>query len=524
MALVRSHGPVRPLALSGLCLLLTLAACAEPEIAPEDPLVHEAGPYDLRALSVSDDHRIVDDLDREVLLRGVNITSLGEYWQGNPDYPPTLPTTGEDWDDMAALGLSVIRLVVHWSRLEPERGQLDNTYLDEIDEAVTLAAEHGLYTVIDMHQDAYSATIYTPPEEACPEGSWPGKGWDGAPAWATLTDGLSTCVTGDRNSAPAVVAAWNHFYDNTDGIRDNFVATWAAVAQRFAERPEVAGYDLLNEPETSRPASELTPIYDELLVELIEAIRGAGSDQLIFLEPAIPAGDAAMGLVLADPVRMGVESFNLVGSTHNYAESIDTTGMTLEVTNDLIWAMAEAQGTGVWIGEYGFWSTSDEVLEVAARYAADEDEHAQGGAWWQWRQPCGDPHSLHREDDTWQPGETVTHLHRMDCVEGVDLGPTEEFVALLGRGYPRFTPGRIQRLSSDPESGQLVVEADVDAAGGEVVLWTPTDSSTHDVWTEGLEGLTEVAVGSGRLLTATVEAEGRYAIGVDPHSLLNNTL
>jgi endoglycosylceramidase len=501
-------------AATALCPLLLGVACAEP--GPDSPDPEPPDLFELRPLSVSDDHRIVDDLDRDVLLRGVNITSLGEYWQGNPDYPPTLPTTGEDWDAMAARGLSVIRLVVHWSRLEPERGQLDSTYLDEIDATVTAAAEHGLYTVIDMHQDAYSAFIYTPADEACPEGSWPGKGWDGAPAWATLTDGSSTCVTGDRNSAPAVVTAWNHFYDNSDGIRDNFVATWDAVGERFAGRAEVAGYDLLNEPDTSRPASELTPIYDELLTELIAAIRGAGADQLIFLEPAIPAGDTANGLILADPVRMGVESHNLVGSLHNYAESIDTTGLTLEQTNDLIWTMAEAQGTGVWVGEYGFWSTSAEVLEVAARYATDEDVHAQGGAWWQWRQPCGDPHSLHRDGDSWQPGDTIVHLNSMDCVEGVDLGPTEEFLSLLGRGYPRAAPGRIQLLQSDPPSGQLLLEARSARAGGELVLWTPTEEATHAVWTEGLDDLTEHAVPGGRLLTATVAADGSYAIGVDP--------
>jgi len=500
--------------LPGLCLLLSLAGCTEPETTPEVPV--DEGIPELRALSVSDDNRIVDDRDREVLLRGVNITSLGEYWQGNPDYPPTLPTTGEDWDAMAGRGLSVIRLVVHWSRLEPSRGQLDTAYLDEIDAAVTAAAEHGLYTVIDMHQDAYSAFIFTDDDEVCPEGSWPGKGWDGAPAWATLTDGLSTCVTGDRNSAPAVVAAWNHFYDNSDGIRDRFVATWVAVAERFAGRPEVAGYDLLNEPDTSRPASELTPLYDALLVELIGGIRGVGADQLIFLEPAIPAGDTSHGLILADPVRMGVEPFNLVGSTHNYAESIDTTGLTLEMTNDLIWTMAEAQGTGVWIGEYGFWSTSAETLEVAARYAADEDAHAQGGAWWQWRQPCGDPHSLHREGDGWVPGDTVVHLNTLDCVEGVDLGPTEEFLALLGRGYPRISPGRIQLLQSDPDSGQLLLEGRSAVAGETLVVWTPTGEDTHEVWTEGLDPPTELAVPGGRLVTATVTDDGGYTLGIDP--------
>jgi len=506
-----------PLCLSGL-LLVTACSAADPDddSAPVGDDDDGVGVVDLRPLSVSDDNRIVDDLGRDVLLRGVNITSLGEYWQGNPDYPPTLPTTDEDWDAMAGLGLSVIRLVVHWSRLQPERGPVDEAYLDEIDGYVTAAAEHGLYTVIDMHQDAYSAFIYTAEDETCPEDAWPGKGWDGAPEWATITDGLSTCVTGDRNSAPAVVAAWNHFYDNTDGIRDEFVLTWTAIAERFAGRPEVAGYDLINEPETSRPAAELTPIYDDLLTELIEAIRGAGSDQLIFLEPAIPAGDTGMGLILADPVRMGVESFNLVGSTHNYAESIDTTGLSLEMTNDLIWTMAEAQGTGVWIGEYGFWSTSEGTLEVAARYAVDEDAHAQGGAWWQWRQPCGDPHSLHRDGDTWQPGDTIVHLNSMDCVAGVDLGPTEEFTVLLGRGYPRATPGRIEQLTSDPFTGQLSLEARDDDAGGTLVVWTPTSAATHVIRSEGLDDLAELVVGDGRLITATVAAAGDYTVGVDP--------
>jgi endoglycosylceramidase len=213
------------------------------------------------------------------------------------------------------------------------------------------------------------------------------------------------------------------------------------VAERFAGRTEVAGYDLLNEPETSRPSSELTPLYDELLSELISAIRQTGSEQLIFLEPTIPAGNQSHGLVLADPGRMGVDAFNLVGATHNYAESIDATGLTLELTNTLLWVMAESQGTGVWIGEYGFWSTTPETLEIVGRYAADEDAHAQGGAWWQWRQPCGDPHSLERVGDTWQPIDTVIHLHAMDCTTQTEIGPTDAFLSVLGRGYPRVAPG-----------------------------------------------------------------------------------
>ncbi len=495
-----------------LLVLPALTACT-PE--PGDSGAPPFDPFALRPLAVSSDGRIVDDLDREVLLRGVNITSLGEYWQGNPDHPPTMPTTEDDWDEMAALGLQVVRLVVHWSRIEPERGRIDEAYLDEIEGYVQAAAEHGIYTVIDMHQDAYSAFISTPEDETCPEGSRPGKGWDGAPAWATLTDGLSTCPTGDRNSAPAVVAAWNHFYDDTDGIQQRFVASWGAVAERFAGRAAVAGYDLLNEPDTSRQASELTPLYESLLAETARAIRASGADQLLFLEPAIPAGDPDLGLIFPDPARMGIEGHNLVGATHNYAESIDTTGLSLEATNALIHTLAEQQETGVWIGEYGFWSTSEATLEVAARYAADEDAWVQGGAWWQWRQPCGDPHSLGWDGDSWEPGETVTHIHTMDCVAGVDLGLTEPFTRLLGRGYPRVAPGRITKLQSDPETGALHIAAE-DAEPGQVaVIWTPTPAGTHPLWSEGLDAIEEHPRGEGRLITATVATGGDWALGVE---------
>ena len=34
-----------------------------------------------------------------------------------------------------------------------------------------------------------------------------GPGQDGAPAWAVITDGLSTCTPGERNAAPAVRAS-----------------------------------------------------------------------------------------------------------------------------------------------------------------------------------------------------------------------------------------------------------------------------------------------------------------------------
>ncbi len=479
---------------------------------------------ELRPLQTSADHQIVDDRGRQVLLRGANVNSLGRYWQGVPSLDPTLPVTDADWDTMAAYGFSVIRLIITWSRVEPTRGNIDHAYLDEVAAYVDAAADHGIYTVIDMHQDAWTDTIATTDAAACPPGTSPAKGWDGAPAWATITDGLSTCLeSGDRNSSPAVTRAWNHFYDNTDGIRDALAAAWGAVAARFAGRPEVAGYDLLNEPEVSRPADELTPLYEAFVRDAVTAIRdaeraaGAAFDHLVFVEPGIPAGDLSRGLIIPDPGRVGLPTTNIVAAPHNYGESI-TDFITIEAMSDLFDSFAAELGLPVWVGEYGFWDTGDETMAKVRRYAANEDAKVQGGAWWQWRQSCGDPHSVQ-----WRDGEVVatdvveTHLNLLQCPHNTGMGPNEAFLDVLGRAYPRLIPGRVTDLVSDPDTGvfTLAAHADAPAVGQELVVWTPTaNDAAHRVTSRGLVDLVEHEVPGGRLITARVADAGGYTLAI----------
>ncbi len=529
----RRHRFRRPVALAVAGALL-LAACSsdgDPEGAgptatpPDDTATITVtppvdGPLALRPLSTSDG-RIVDDLGRDVLLRGVNVTSLGEYWQGDADHPPTQPMTDADWAAMAANGFSVVRLVVSWSRLEPEREAFDEAYVAEIDEYVTAAAAHGMHTVIDMHQDAYTATIATTDAAECPEGTSPAKGWDGAPGWATITDGGSTCITGDRNSSEAVTAAWNHFYDDTDGIRTRFAATWGRLAEHFAGRPEVAGYDLLNEPEVSRPAAELTPLYDALIADVVTEIRDAEADapfgHLLFIEPAIPAGNPAFGIVVPDPERIGLPITNVVAAPHNYAESIDIGEVTIEAMNDLFLGVAGGIGIPTWLGEHGWWGTDAESLEELDRFAADLDANVLGGAWWQWRQPCGDPHSVPwgGYEATGESNEQI-HLHGLACPGDEDLGPTEELLRIVRRAYPRAAPGTITTLESDWRTGALTVEGTGAAAGDELVAWTPTGTDGPTAVLEGLEDLVEHEVDGGRVLTATVVADGAWSLRLVP--------
>ncbi|MCU1448711.1 MAG: Endoglycosylceramidase, partial [Acidimicrobiales bacterium] len=192
--------------------------------------------------------RIADADGRHVLLRGVNTNQLGDYYQANLNLAPTVPLTEDDFAQMEALGFDAVRLIVHWSLLEPRRGFIDTDYLDRVHQAVDWAATHGIYVILDMHQDAWGKYIATPPGTLCPPGLQPAIGWDGAPQWATITDGMTTCREQLRELSPAVGQAFANLWIDRDGIQTELVKTWAALAKEFAADPAVAGYDLLNEP------------------------------------------------------------------------------------------------------------------------------------------------------------------------------------------------------------------------------------------------------------------------------------
>src|SRR3954451_1947065 len=195
-----------------LCVLLLAGACSSSSPKANDSTDTTVAAADaspggaLRPLHATrgDDARVVDDQGRQVLLRGVNLNVLGDYYQANADYPTVIPATDADWAEMQSEGIDVVRLLMSWSSLEPTRGMIDHDYLQRIHDAVDMAKAHDIYVVLDMHQDAFSKNTPTPAGTTCPDGSKPSIGWDGAPDWATLTNGKDTCAAaGVRELSPA---------------------------------------------------------------------------------------------------------------------------------------------------------------------------------------------------------------------------------------------------------------------------------------------------------------------------------
>lgn len=190
--------------------------------------------------------RVVDAEGREVLLRGVNVNALAEYWQGT-DFPTVFPFGEADAAQMAEIGWSAARLLVSWSRVEPSPGVYDEAYLQEVDRAIEVLARHGLYAIVDLHQDAWGPTLAARPDEVCGATEQPALGWDGAPGWATLDGGAPRCTTaGIRETSPAVVAAFAAFFADSPGpdgvgIRTRYVRMLGHLAARWAQVESVAG-------------------------------------------------------------------------------------------------------------------------------------------------------------------------------------------------------------------------------------------------------------------------------------------
>jgi endoglycosylceramidase len=452
---------------------------------------------------------IVDEDGRQVLLRGVNLNGLGDYYQANPDLPPNVPVEESDFEEMATFGFDVVRLLVSWSRLQPEPGVIDDDYIAEIRTAVDQAGAHGIYVVLDMHQDAYSKYVATPEGETCPAGTNPAKGWDGAPEWATITDGASTCIIGEvRETSPASITAFENFWTNRDGIQDHFRDAWAALATEFAADPTVAGYDLFNEPGTGSSADQEPARLGEFYGRTIDAIRAAeaevddGFDHIVFFEP-----HAAWGTFGTMPVPEATftDDQNIVFAPHIYAGSI---APTVTVKQGFTYA-AEAAATfdvTFWSGEWGWFGEDEESLAELATYAAEEDRYMVGGTWWQWFQSCGDPHSVSRADD-FQPADELTHFRRTGCPGDEDLGPVESFARVLSRTYPRAAPGRLTEFQNDLETGRAHVAGTSDTDDAVLDLWIPGEAEPEITGT-GIGEVELIPVPGGH--RALVEVDQTY--------------
>lgn len=387
---------------------------------------------------------IVDGKGNRLLLRGVNVNGLVQY---PTDYAEAVLTGATDAREMAALGFNFVRLNVSWSRIEPAPRRFSHTYLDRIARTVGLLEREGIYVLVDMHQDRYNRRLY------------PGQEADGAPDWATRTDGVPCTAVGGNTSACAQRAA-EHFWsdDHVDGagLQEQFARALLAVSRRLRHDPRLLGFDLFNEPYPASPPpagfehAQLWPFYRKL----IQTLRRDGDRRMIWFEPSI-----IRDVTDADPAAARFSrDQNLVYEPHIYTDVFSGAGHPTPATPARLAASYQAAlresraydaalVDGEWGGGAGgVWETyRNDNLDLQDKLGIDS-------AFWIWKQR---PFAY-----SWQVVETSGRLRR-DCRKAQELS----------RPHVDAVPGRL--LDSFYMTNRLTVH--VVGPGGTLELWSGTE-------------------------------------------------
>jgi endoglycosylceramidase len=387
---------------------------------------------------ISHDGRwLTDSQGRALVLHGVNMVYK------RPPYAPDAAGFGaDDARFLAANGFNTVRLGLIYAAVEPQPGVYDDAYLDRIAKTVDELGRHGIAVLLDFHQDLYNERFE-------------GEGW---PDWAVIDDGLPAEPKNGfpRNyvGLPALNVAFDHFWDNTDGLQDHYAASWAHVAQRFAHHPAVLGYDLLNEPWPGNAwqacaqgdgcfdfDAKLTAFY----AKTTAAIRAVDPATLVFVEPNVLANSGARSHL------QGFGDDNIGLSFHDYCAAEERA--TCLPLDDKVFQQAETvakrfDGPAL-LTEFGATTNLQTLTDMA-----DRADRFQVG-WQEWHYcGCDDP-------TTTGPGTTQA------LVYDPAKPPTGANVATgklraLARAYPQAIAGTPRRWDFDPKPRVLTVS------------WTPT--------------------------------------------------
>lgn len=504
----------------GLGLGLGLGACAPREGAPldgastdavADTTPTEAGNFDAEmpgdsslieaatdAPRVAPPPRFLTDREgRALLLHGLNVDS---HAKGDPERSPRL--TESDVARMATQwGFGIARYLVFWDQLEPQPGRIDEAYLARIATRLDWFARHGVYVVLDLHQDVYAARF------CC----------DGAPEWAIRSDGQPFALQPQwfqNYQQPAVLRAFDNFWNDTGphaDLQTHYGDVLAALARRFHAHPAVLGYDVMNEPSggtafdaieaaqgRSRGVNSAVARFDrERLVpfyqRMIGRIRAEDPDGYVFVEPRY--GAAANGAeqhwsVLSDP-RPGEP--RVVYAPHLYSLSYEAVMRYVRGTDRTVprWIDARnaervAQNWPVFIGEWGLDQTFAGATDYDDDVLAMADSALLGWTYW-----SADPGS-------WGP---------------IDGDPPRETALLerLVRTYPQRVGGTPRALRWNRETRTCVLDFDTrEGVRAPTVFFVPKSR----FYSRGF--IVECSDPAGRWSQRFDEATQRLEVTVDP--------
>jgi endoglycosylceramidase len=385
---------------------------------------------------------ITDAKGRVAILHGVNMVTKV------PPYAPAAQGFGDD--DAAFLqrnGFNTVRLGLIYKGVEPSPGSYDDGYLNSIAATEANLASHGVFSLLDFHQDMYNERFQ-------------GEGW---PDWAVQDDGLPNPMLGFPNnyfSSPALIRAFDHFWANDPGpggvgLQDRYAAAWGHVASRFATAKHTVGFDLLNEPWPGSPwATCLTlngcPAFDTGTMgpfyrRVFDRIRAVEGQQLIWYEPNVLFNFSADTNIPALGDRAAGFSFHfyctpgLAAPPYNLASCNEQNDHVLANADK----RAQSSGDALMLSEFG---ATDDLTTIRANVKA-ADRHMDSWQYWHYCE-CQDP-------TTTGTGTQAIVIDPAQPPVGANVKQTK--LDVLAEPYPQVVAGTPTSYSFDDATGRFTL-------------------------------------------------------------------
>ncbi len=364
---------------------------------------------------------ITDSAGRVVIVHGLNMV-----YKVPPYYPAAAGFGADDAAFLERLGFNVVRVGVIWKAVEPRPGVYDNRYLSHIASTVRTLARHGIFSLLDFHQDMYNELFQG----------------EGAPDWAVQDDGLANPKDGfpvNYLTNPALQRAEDHFWANAPGprgvgLQNRYAAAWQHVAKMFRSTRGVLGYELLNEPAAGTQfgtclGASGCPSFDAQLTafnrRVAKAIRTVDPHTVIFYEPDVGFDFGARTHV--GPLKHGPAGL----AFHDYCLAASPTGCSSEpraITNarNHVAQTREALLLTEW-GSNAYSSDLTGMMNLTDRYMVP---------WIEWAYcPCNDPTGATPDPLVLDPARSPTGANVGQLALHTLVEPFPQLVAGTPRGW-----------------------------------------------------------------------------------------
>jgi endoglucanase len=391
-------------------------------------------------------------------------------------------TSAQDFVNLKNAGINVIRVPVWWGNFWPIANVTESSWrsdaFTELDSVVSQAAAQGIYTIIDMH---------------------------GLVGGQTESDD-----TGEEN----VMAYWTN---SNDQALSAFM--WTKIATHYNGNPNVAGYDLINEPTIGGANEPSNATVISAYASLYNTVRAADPSHIVIIEACF--GSSTLS-ALPSPASEGWT--NVVYSSHEYQFNADSSKVeagSVTRVNDFI--NHASYDVPDFIGE---WNDQGDGAATTQFSYDDYTDNGMSSAMWSYKAAKAlNPNGWGMFDPSFLPPtpNVSTDSSATIASDWAQWATTNSFVLNPGNGFtenvveapysgtPAAIPGTVLAENYD-KGGQGVGYTAISVNGTNTIVVNGTDNGYRS---DGVDLETTSAPGGGNNIGWTATGQWfRYTVNV----------